>query len=265
MPLSEPFSVSEQDLDAYRNNGWVALREVATSEEMATYGPAIREAAMRHNTETRPMEERDTYGKAFLQIMNLWRHDPVVAQYTLSKRFASIAAQLLGVEHVRLYHDQALFKEPGGGHTPWHQDGFFWPLRQENTVTMWMPLVDVPAEMGTMSFADGSQAAGIISLDEGISDESESFYETYVNDRGFPITTAGAMQAGDATFHSGLTLHRAPGNPTARTREVMTVIYFADGERVQEPQNDFQRNDLATWFPGLKPGELAASEINPKL
>ena len=59
-------------------------------------------------------------------------------------RFAEVAARLLGVEGVRLYHDQGLFKEPGGGPTPWHQDGYYWPLDTERTITLWMPLVDVP-------------------------------------------------------------------------------------------------------------------------
>ncbi len=263
--LMDTYSILDSDLKAYGENGWVLLREVCPPDEMRVYGPAIRKAAMRHNTETRPLEERDTYGRAFLQVMNLWRVDPVVAQFTLAKRFAGIAAQLLGVDKVRLYHDQALFKEPGGGHTPWHQDGFFWPLRQDRTVTMWMPLVDVPAEMGTMSFADGSHAEGMISLEEGISDNSEAFYEGFVRGRRFDVRTSGAMHAGDATFHSGLTLHKAPGNPMNTVREVMTVIYFADGEIIQEAGNDFQANDTASWFPGLKSGDLAASELNPVL
>ena len=46
------------------------------------------------------------------------------------------------------------------------------------------------------------------------------------------------MKAGDATFHSGLTLHRAPGNPTDRVRAVMTVIYIAEGEVVQQPNGE---------------------------
>ena len=42
-----------------------------------------------------------------------------------------------------LYHDQALFKEPGGGPTPWHQDQYYWPFDTDKTITMWMPLVEV--------------------------------------------------------------------------------------------------------------------------
>jgi len=31
----------------------------------------------------------------------------------------------MGVQGVRLYHDQALIKEPGGKPTPWHQDYYY--------------------------------------------------------------------------------------------------------------------------------------------
>ena len=44
------------------------------------------------------------------------------------------------MEGVRVYHDQALNKEPGGGYTPWHCDGYYWPVKSEKIVTAWVPL-----------------------------------------------------------------------------------------------------------------------------
>ncbi len=125
--------------------------------------------------------------------------------------------------------------------------------------------MDVSEEMGSMSFADASHAKGLIEKEPGISDRTEVFFQKTIEREGMNVSTAGAMGAGDATFHSGLTLHGAPGNPTDRVRAVMTVIYLADGLTVREPKNPSQGNDLATWFPGLKPGDAAASEINPLL
>jgi ectoine hydroxylase-related dioxygenase (phytanoyl-CoA dioxygenase family) len=230
---------------------------------MAVYRNVILDAAMRNNRETRPLEERDTYGKAFLQIMNLWTGDEAVKQYTLSRRFAGIAAQLMEVDRVRLYHDQALFKEPGGGHTPWHQDQFYWPLDTDRTVTMWMPLVDISAVMGSMSFADSSHKEGYIEIANQISDASEAFFEGYCRGKGYAITGGGEMKAGDATFHSGWTLHRAPGNVTDRVREVMTVIYYPDGTPTHEPRNDFQAADHKVWLNSVPAGQPANGPLNP--
>jgi ectoine hydroxylase-related dioxygenase (phytanoyl-CoA dioxygenase family) len=188
-----------------------------------------------------------------------------VKRFVLARRFAQIAARLLGVGGIRLYHDQALFKEPGGGHTPWHQDQFYWPLGDVPTVTLWMPLVDISEVMGSMTFADGSHRHGFVPISTQISDESERYFDDYVRDQGYPLTGGGAMRAGDATFHTGHTLHRAPGNTTQTVREVMTIIYYPDGTRVSEPANEFQKADRQAWLGGVEPGEVANGPLNPLL
>lgn len=259
--LNSDYPLATEQIAAYRRDGHALARGAASPSEIAIYGPAIERAADKYKTEQRALSERDTYGKAFLQIMNLWRVDEAVRRFTLARRFAKIAADLMGVDGIRLYHDQALFKEPGGGPTPWHQDQFYWPLDTDKTITMWMPLVDVPVEMGALSFASGSQREGYLG-NLGISDASDAYFEDLVVQRGFP-RVVDPMAAGDATFHSGWTLHNAPSNPTERIRSVFTVIYFADGARIKAPDNPNRQADLETWLPGLKAGDLAASELNP--
>lgn len=261
--LASDYRLSDEQIASYQRDGHVLLRGVCTPEEIARYRPVLNAAAYRFCTEHRSMEERDTYGRAFLQIMNLWVKDDAVRRYVLASRFSKIAADLMGVGGVRLYHDQALYKEAGGGHTPWHQDEYYWPLDTDNTVTMWMPLVDVPIDMGALTFASGSHRTGFLGHLQ-ISDESHDTWDRLVQEQGYPVRNA-EMHAGDATFHSGWTLHSAPGNTCETTREVMTVIYFADGARVAAPDNPNRLDDLRTWLPGLQPGDLAASELNPLL
>ena len=246
-------------------NGHVLLPQVATADELEMFRPSILDAVRRHSTETRDLSERDTYGKAFLQITNLWRQDETVREFVFARRFAQIAADLLGVEKVRLYHDQALFKEPDGGYTPWHQDQYYWPLDTDRTVTMWMPLVDIDDTMGMLTFASGSHLAGPVGSIE-ISDESEAAFNEYVADKGFPIVKAEAMRAGDATFHMGWTIHSAGANRSqTKLREVMTIIYYADGTRVAPAQNKNQAADLEAWLDDLAPGEIANGSLNPVL
>jgi ectoine hydroxylase-related dioxygenase (phytanoyl-CoA dioxygenase family) len=262
--LTTAYHVSADDVAAYRTNGHVRLARVASREEAAAYRVPVAAAVERLSTETRPLAQRDSYGMAFLQVMNLWRHDAAVARFVMASRFAGVAAQLLGVPRVRLYHDQALFKEPGGGYTPWHQDAMYWPLDGSRCLTMWMPLVDITPAHGGLAFASGSHVDGPLS-DIGISDASEEHFDRLLPERGLVVDEPVAMRAGDASFHSGWTVHKALGNTSTQMREVMTVIWFADGLSVLEPANPAQATDLASWLPGLAPGDVAASDANPVL
>jgi len=260
--LNATYHVTPHQADEFQRNGHVLLRAIASPQEIAAYRAVILAAREQFGAEHTPMEARDTYGKAFLKGMNLWTKDAGVRAFSLAPRFAKIAADLLDVAGVRIYHDQALLKEPGGGITPWHQDQHYWPLDTDNTVTMWMPLVALSPEMGVMHFASGSHRDGYLG-DLPIGDDSQQRLADYIRRRGYQIAPGQAMEAGDATFHYGWTLHGAPANSTGRAREVMTVIWFAGGARVIDPDNFNRRRDLERWLPGLKPGDLAASELNP--
>ena len=262
--LSDYLPVQKEQVKEFHENGHTLIRNLLSPEEIEVYRPIIAAAVDRQNTEKRKLEDRDTYGKAFLQIMNLWVHDEQVKRYTLSKRFAKVAADLLGVENVRIYHDQALFKEAGGGPTPWHQDQYYWPVDTTNTVTMWMPLVDINEGMGMLTFASGSHKLGNV-FDYEISDESEEEFDKYVKENAFNISRPSHMKAGDATWHYGFTIHNAPGNESQKMREVMTVIYIADGARITAPKNQWQENDLKTWMDSLPVGSLVSSELNPRV
>lgn len=260
--LQSDFPLTQEQMESYQAKGHILLREVATSDEIAAYRPVLSGLVHDLNQQTKPLNERDTYGKAFIQIGNLWEHSEAAKRFVLARRFAKIAAELMGVDGVRIYHDQALYKEAGGGHTPWHQDQIYWPLDTDKTITMWMPLVPVSEEIGSMTFASGTHTRGFISR-QVISDESHRTMKEYVENNAIETVTYGAMAAGDATFHAGWTLHSAPGNPTDTMREVMTIIYVADQTKVLEPDSSARRNDLSRWLPGLAPGDLIDSPLNP--
>ena len=262
--LNTEYPLSKEQVARYQRDGHILLENVLDAACIPPYHEAIVQTVGERNTETRALKDRDTYGMAFLQTTNLWEYSAKVKEYAMATRFAGIAARLMGVERVRLYHDQALFKEAGGGITPWHQDQHYWPLATNKTITMWMTLADIDAEMGTLRFASGSHLEGYLG-DIPISDESEAQLRAFVVRKGFRLQQADAMKAGAATFHSGWTLHSAPPNYSNRMRPAMTVIYYADGTRVSELDNKNRIGDRDHWLPGTQPGDLAASPLNPLL
>lgn len=260
--LDDLYVLTPAHQSAFARDGQVNVRGLASPTEVAAYRAVILEAAEATAAHAPSAAEGDVYRRAFAQHENLWTASPAVARFTQARRFAAVAAALLEVPAVRLYHDQALFKQAGGGHTPWHQDMHYWPLDTDRAVTMWMPLVDLTPEMGELIFAAGSHHLGAIS-DIPISERSDAVFEQFLAVRELTLTSTGVMAAGDASFHASWTLHSARPNLTDRRREVMTVIWCADGARVCVPRNDGQRNDLSSWLPGCRPGDLAASQLNP--
>ncbi len=255
------YPLSATQIETFRRQGFIRLRDVLSAETLAHYGNEIIRLTIALNTETRPIEARSTYDKAFLQVMNLCEHSGLVREFVMGRTLACIATELLEVGGVRLYHDQSLYKEPGGGITPAHADQYYWPLASDRTVTAWIPLQAVPREMGPLAFYAGSQRVEF-GRNLGISDESERQITANMQAHGFDIHDE-AFALGEISFHGGWTFHRAGANVSARPRAVMTVIYMDHEMRLVDAMNDIQRNDWSLWCPGAKPGEIIRTEKNP--
>ena len=261
--LDRPYPISDGQLAAFRRDGFIRLKEVFNAEELRRFGAEITRLTIELNTQTVPLEERSTYDKAFLQVMNLWEQGGAAREFVFGRRLAGIAAALLEVDGVRLYHDQSLYKEPGGGITPAHADQYYWPVSSDRTVTAWVPLQAVPRQMGPLAFFAGSQGVEF-GRDLGISDESERAITEAMHKQGFPVVDA-PFDLGEVSFHLGWTFHRAGPNVSDRPRSVMTVIYMDRDMRLKEPSNRMQRNDWETWCPGATIGEIIDTPKNPVL
>ena len=183
--LHSEYPLSDEQVLEFQSCGFIHLSDVLSAGTIREYEKSISEYVFDHNPlRDKQIQDRSTYERAFIQIVNVWLESEKVKELVFSRRLARIATQLLGASGVRLYHDQALFKEPGGGVTPWHADQYYWPVSSKKTCTAWIPLQDTPSEMGPLSFSSGSH------LYEGgrnlvISEESEAFLQDELAERGF--------------------------------------------------------------------------------
>jgi ectoine hydroxylase-related dioxygenase (phytanoyl-CoA dioxygenase family) len=261
--LARPYLLSERQVADFRRDGFIKLKDVFNADELRHYGEEITRLTIALNTQTLPLEQRSTYDRAFLQVMNLWEESERVREFVFGRRLAGLAAALLQVDGVRLYHDQSLYKEPGGGITPAHADQYYWPVDSDRTITAWVPLQAVPQEMGPLAFFAGSQAVEF-GRDLGISDESERAITANMEAQGFRVVDE-PFALGEVSFHLGWTFHRAGPNRSARPRSVMTVIYMDRDVKLKAPGNAMQQADWERWCPGAKAGEVIATPKNPLL
>ena len=261
--LSQPYQLNAEQIEFYQKNRFIKLKQVFDEATISFFNEAISKRVAVMNKDNTPLEQRSTYGKAFLQLFNLWQEDEVVKAFVFSKRLAKIAADLMQVEGVRMYHDQALFKEGGGGITPWHADQYYWPLETDKTVTAWIPLQATPLELGPLEFSAGSHQI-VEGRDLEIGDESETLIQQKLRVTNFQHVIE-AFDLGEVSFHSGWVFHRAGANTTNDMRKVMTVIYMDKNMVLKNPENKNQINDWNTWCPGATIGEVINTPLNPVL
>lgn len=261
--LKEPYQLSLEQVKFYNKNRFIKLKNVLNEECLEYFGSVISECVQKMSSQSTPLEQRSTYGKAFLQLFNLWREDERAKALVFSKRLGKIATDLMQTTGVRLYHDQALYKEPGGGFTPWHADQYYWPVDTDKTVTAWMPLQGTPLEMGPLEFSAASHEI-VAGRELEIGDESEVAIQQNLKVNSFKHVVE-AFEPGEISFHSGWVFHRAGANNTDQMRKVMTIIYMDKNMRLKNPENKNQVNDWNTWCPGTKVGDIIATPINPVL
>lgn len=273
--LDSDRTVSRADVDGFRERGHVHISRLVDTAELAFYRPLLLAAVDRLDRGAHDMEQLVRGGQKGWQFVdNVWRHDQYARRFVTARRFARVAADLLGVDRVRLFRDQSYFKAPGGVSTSWHQDAYFLPLDTDRIVTMWLTLTDVTPDMAPLTFVSGSHRCGYLgtSLPD---DAAMNHFEQSLIGRDFELANYQYLAAGDATFHAGWTLHSSRSNSSQVKREAFVVVYYADGARVAMPDiapdalpqehlaAAIRHNNLTSCLPGLAPGEQAATTHNP--
>ena len=231
MKQSFPITLSLAQIDAFQRSGYLTTDDVLTSAEIERYARAVDAEVVRRTAEdSRAVSEKSTYEQSFIQCMRLWETAPDVLPLSCHAGLAGIAAQLLQVDSVRMWQDQALYKEAGGRETTPHQDQTFWPIGQEPLVSAWIPFDQIRIDNGAMAYVAGSHKAGRLKVVD-ITHQSNPY--EILND---PALAGCATEwvepsPGSVVWHHGLTVHQAAANKTDQTRRAFTIVYIASDAR----------------------------------
>ena len=84
--LNGKYSISNNQLEFYKENKFIKIKNIFSPELIQYYNSRITKVVDRLSKESVPLEDRDTYGKAFLQLFNLWTIDDEVKNFIFSKK-----------------------------------------------------------------------------------------------------------------------------------------------------------------------------------
>jgi ectoine hydroxylase-related dioxygenase (phytanoyl-CoA dioxygenase family) len=242
---------------SFRQQGYVVVPGLLSADELDHYGALVSEAVRyRTSGDTVPLEEKSRYQQSFVQCMNLWEDFPEIRPLTFHQTLGRAAAELLGVDAVRLWHDQALFKQAGGRGTDPHQDHPYWPIKETASVTAWIPFGGSTLGSGAMAYLPGSHAIGLRKFVNIFFGEPHDLLADPELAGIEPVYVE--VPKGSVAFHHGLTVHLAGPNTTATDRAVHTIIYFPDGSTRGYPYPHF-----AVDRSGIEVGRAIDGDVTP--
>ena len=273
------FEPKQEQVDFYQENGFVIIEDFLNREELETWRTTIDDAvaigkSWQSENSRKPQDSghpgdeiyeegtEDYYSRIFTQKTNLWMHHEGVRDLMFDSHLGNLASKLAGVDRLRIWHDQALYKEPWANPTAWHLDCPYWSFHSRNAITIWVALDDATIQNGCVYFLLSTHK--MTNFDRENASFGDNIGELF---QIWPEWTdiepvANTMKAGSCSFHNGLTAHSAGANMTLRRRRAMTCNYMPDGSTFNGQANILPDDYLAS----LKIGDvLNNDQLNPLL
>ncbi|NNE52465.1 MAG: phytanoyl-CoA dioxygenase [Sulfitobacter sp.] len=257
--------ITQEHVETYQRDGVVLIRGL-----FADHVETLRTGVERNMAEPGPYASNNDKpgetGRFFDDYCN-WQRIPEFEAVIRESDVAEIAADLMQSESVQLFHDHVLVKEPGTSMaTPWHQDGPYYFVEGQQTVSFWSPLD--PVTDATLRCVAGSHrwekpviptrwAKGDAFFDPAPYMQVPDPDAENMDIREWP------MAPGDAVAFNYQILHGARGNRANARRRAFSLRLVGDDARyVERPgptSPPFPGHEMvagqrlrADWFPYLR-------------
>ena len=222
--------LSDSQLAQYEKNGFIVIENFLDPDELELWRENTQEAVDQRLAVKGMLTNQDAdeyYRSVFTQCLKLADTHSGMRRIIFDPRIAEMAATLSGIDALRIWHDQALFKPPFGNPTSWHLDNPFWSFDSRHAISIWVALDDATMANGCMFYIPGTHKTA--SFDNvGIGKQVGDLFGLYPEWKS--IEPVGCpCPAGSAVFHHGLVAHGAGANMTNKPRRAMTCAYMPDG------------------------------------
>ena len=241
---------NDEEKRFYEDNGFVPVDPFLSPEELDEWRRVVDEAVMSRGGQRfsipvdegpgsavrrESTEDREYYDRVFIQRVNLWQTDDGFKKLLFQKELGQFVGEMAGVDGLRVWHDQALIKQPYANPTAFHLDVPYWSFTSPDAITIWIALDNATLENGCLYYVPGSHKAQKFD-NVDIGKEIGALFDVYPEWRDVAAAPC-PVRAGGALLHNGLTFHGAGANMTPGWRRAITCAYMPDGSTFNGQQN----------------------------
>jgi len=238
--MIEKVKITEEDKVKFNRDGYWISPKILTDTQIANLRIAHdRVWSGDYDGEGYPMNSINLNPdpKKIRKQDNTWWINDAVRSTVTDPYIGELAADLLEVNSIRLWHDQMIYKPGLAGETSqlgnvgWHQDFGYWQCADNmNMITVWIALQDTDLTNGGMMTILGSHKWGLIPDSNTFFDQNlDILREKYASQGHEWIEEPCILKAGQASFHHALTFHGSGPNLTSAPR-LSTVAHLMPGD-----------------------------------
>ncbi len=211
-----PKRLSEEQVQRYRQDGFVGSIPVLTPEEVRKYRNSLEEYERQTGKPLGFPEKTKPY------LLFDWADEIVHHPLILDA-----VEDVIGPD-VLVYHTTLWTKEPGAGtYVIWHQDDAYFQLDPPEQVTAWVALAEASVEAGCMRMVPGSHKLGCLPHTDNPSDKNIirrglGIHGRFNDEDGVHVP----LHAGELSLHNTHTAHASNPNNSNDRRIGVGISYI---------------------------------------
>ncbi len=214
----------------YKKNGWVIVKSFLTKKEVNLAKKNIKNFLNknfskykgRHINFAREIEK-------FSEINSFHRlHDcKWIKNYSKKKKIYSLAKKFLNDKEPELRASEYFAKPKKIGlPVPTHQDNFYWNVKGNHGLTMWIALSEATKKNGALYYFDGSHKHGVFKHTKSFAKGSSQKIKNKIVLKKFKKSFTN-LEIGDLLIHHCLVLHGSNKN-MSKNRRLGWTFQFKD-------------------------------------
>ena len=240
--IEVPTFVSQEQVDFYVDNGYLAVPDLLGADELAELKQDIIKLARGGypNQTIEPVPDDLNDEEVLSKILAIHQPhfvSPAMEKYTRHPRISGVLSQITGAHlahwsgNVKCMQSMLFIKPPGYQGQSWRQNENYIPTRDRSLIGAWIAIDDAYVDNGCMWVIPGSQRAGYLypTGKHGNADEFDTHDDMATGFDESPQIPV-EVEAGSVVFFNGYLLHQSLRNRTQASYRRVLVHHYLSSE-----------------------------------
>ena len=231
-------------VSSYNKNGYCIVRNLLETKQLKQLNKRINNFFKNTSNKLKGKDINFTQNK-INSIHDIDKFDSYFKRISKNKKILKIVKKIINAKVE--FRKSEIFAKPAkfGLPSPFHQDNFYWAVKNNNALTVWLALDKSNKRNGGVTYFKGSHKFGIVRhIDSNAPGSSQKIDKRVLKKYNFLKKVTPSLNPGDALIHHCLTFHGSSVNSTRKNRLGFTMQFKDKNATYDKKQLQYYKKKL---------------------